>query len=182
MGLLRPAFAFGVLTLVFPGSLSAGVPDIQPEKFTTAEARKTTSYVQDGVIIGGHRMISDFVIKDIRRSMNPKFERIVIDLKGGINGEAAAVPRPPYYQVAVAPEEKQVIMTFWGKSQLDFNSKKVAALFKANSMIEKLSFYPPQLEQNTWTVDFRLKKSAKVEVFELDNPTRIIMDIQRKKD
>src|SRR5689334_13469248 len=77
--------------------------DLRPEKVFLADIKKSKSYVQDGLVTGGHSSIDQVVIKDIRRAPNPGFDRIVIDLQGS-HGDPA-VQGAPFYQVAVTPEE-----------------------------------------------------------------------------
>src|SRR4051812_48093578 len=81
---------------------------LKPEKVHVADAKKTEAYIQDGMIVGGDQAIDDVVVKDIRRAANAGFERIVIDLEGNRGGEPAAISRPPYFQLAVSPEEKRL--------------------------------------------------------------------------
>lgn len=154
--------------------------EIRPEKVHVADSKKTKAYIRDGLIIGGDRAIDDVTVKDIRRAKNQGFERIVIDLEGTQNGEAAGIQRPPYYQFAVTPDERRLVVTLWGRPKLNFNSKKVVAAFKKSTVIQNVMLLP-KLEDNSWTFVFELKSDSPVEVFELSNPVRVIVDIQPKK-
>jgi hypothetical protein len=162
---------------IWHSSVSA---EIRPERVHVAEAKKSKSYVHDGLIVGGDRQIDEVTVKDIRRAQNPGFDRIVIDLSGTHNGEPAAIQRPPYYQIAVTPDERRLIFTIWGKPKLGFNAKKVLASFKRSSVIQNVMLLP-RLEDNLWTFVLELKSDSPVEVFELSNPVRVIVDIQHKK-
>ena len=147
------------------------------DKIHVVEPRKNQAYIKDGVFIGGDRAIDDVVVKDIRRAANPGFERMVIDLEGNKNGEPAAISRPPYYQIAVSPEEKRLIFTVWGRPKLQFNARKVLGAFKKSPIIQKIELLP-RLEDNSWTFTIDLKSGTPVEVFELSDPIRIIVDIR----
>ncbi len=118
-------------------------------------------------------------VVDIRRAANPKFERIVIDLEGTQNGEPSAVSRPPYYQVAVTPDEKRLVFTLWGKPKLAFNSKKVIAEFKKSKTVEDVQLLP-KVESGEWTFVMELKGPLSAEVFELGSPARVIVDLKSK--
>jgi hypothetical protein len=148
-----------------------------PSKIHTAEGKKTNSYVRDGVIQGGDKAINEITIQDIRRAPNKGFERIVIDLSGTRNGEPMAIERPPYFQVAVSPDEKRLIFTIWGKPKLQFNSKRVIAALKKSPLIQSVELLP-KLEDDSWTFVIGLKEGKPVEVFELTNSVRIIADIR----
>jgi hypothetical protein len=154
--------------------------ELRPEKVYIAEARKTQTYIKDGLIVGGDQAIQDVVIKDIRRAKNGLFERVVIDLEGNQNGEPAAIQRPPYYQVAVTPDEKRLVFTVWGKPKLGLDAKKVNAAFKNSQSIQDVQLYP-KVEKDSWTFALDMKAGQAVEVFELSDPVRIIIDIRASK-
>lgn len=151
--------------------------DLKPEKIHTADSKKTKAYVRDGLITGGDRAMNEVIVKDIRRAANSGFERVVIDVNGNRNGEEAAIARPPYYQVAVNPDESRIVITMWGHMKLAFNPKKIIAAFKRSHVVENVILFPV-LEDDTWTFVFEIKTGHPVEVFELSNPARVIMDIR----
>jgi len=144
-----------------------------------AQGRKTGNYVQDGLVTGGDQAINDVVVKDIRRAVNPGFERMVIDIQGTKSGEEAAIARPPYYQISVNPDENRLIITIWGKPRLELHSKKIMTEMKKSSVIQSLELLPP-MDANSWTFVANLKAKHPVEVFELVNPVRVIVDIKNK--
>jgi hypothetical protein len=151
--------------------------ELRPDKVHVADAKKNLSYIHDGLFVGGDKAINDVVVKEIRRAANVGFERVVIDLEGTKSGEPTAIPRPPYYQVAVTPDEKRIVFTLWGKPKLGFDSRKVIAAFKKSSVVANVVLLP-KVEEDTWTFVFELKGDSPVEVFELSDPVRVIMDIK----
>lgn len=153
---------------------------IRPDKVHTADTKKTGFYLKDGLVVGGDRAIGDVVIKDIRRASNTGFERLVIDLEGTLKGEPAAIPRPPFFQVAVSPEEERMVLTVWGKPRLGFDSKKASVALKKSPNFSRVEFLP-RMEDESWTFSLGLKPGRSVEVFELTNPVRIIVDIRGGK-
>lgn len=176
-GLIRQ---IGLISIAAPLALVAAgyaVADLKPDNVHTAEAKKSKVYVQDGIIVGGDKAINGVIVKDIRRATNSGFERVVIDLEGSKNGESAAVPRPPFYQVSVTPDENRLVFTLWGKPRLAFDAKKVVAGFKKSKAVQKVELFP-QLEEDSWTFAFDFKGKHPIEVFELSNPVRIIVDIR----
>lgn len=144
----------------------------------TVDGKKTMSYIRDGLFVGGDHAIQEVAVRDIRRAANPNFERVVIDLEGNrAGGVAAAIPRPPYFQVAVSPEEKRLIVTVFGKPRLALDAKKVVQSFRKSPVIASVELLP-KLEADSWTFVLGLKSERPVEVFELANPVRIIIDIR----
>ena len=179
-GLLLSFVCYGFFST--PSFASA---DFRSEKIHTADIKKTKAYVRDGLIIGGDRAINDVIIKGIRKGTNGEssetFERVVVDLTGTTNGEITDIQRPPYYQLSVSPEERRLIVSIWGRPKLNFNAQKVTSAFKRSSVIQNVVLLP-RLEEDSWTFVLELKAESPVEVFELSNPVRLVMDIQRKKN
>jgi hypothetical protein len=156
--------------------------ELKPDKVFVAEGKKSKFYIKDGLITGGDRAVSEVIVKDIRRASNPDgFERIVIDLEGSRGGEPLAISRPPYYQLAVTPDERRLVFTVWGNPKLGFDSKRVLAAFKKSKIVERISLYP-RVEENLWTFSLELKAGSPVEVFELSDPVRIIVDVRTPRD
>lgn len=144
-----------------------------PEKVHVAEGRKSDAYIQDGLFVGGDRVVQDVVIKDLRRAMNPAgYERIVIDLEG-------SSARTPYYQIAVNRDEKRLILTLWGHPKFSSNPQKIVGAFKKSPHVESIEFYP-QVEDEFMTIVMNLKTTQPVEAFELSSPSRIIIDLKSK--
>jgi hypothetical protein len=152
----------------------------KPERVYLADVKKTKAYIKDGLIIGGDQSINDLTIKNIRHSINSEFERIVFDLEANRNGEPVAIERPPYFQFAVSPDEHKLIFSIWGNPKLDFDPFEVLEAFERSIYIQKVILLP-KVEENLWTVSFELKSSAPMEIFELTQPTRLIVDMKRKK-
>jgi hypothetical protein len=151
--------------------------ELRPESIHVAQPKKVGAYVRDGVITGGDSVIDGVIVKDIRRAPNAGFERIVIDLEGSREGEPVAIQRPPYYQVAVNPDEKRLVFTVWGKPKLDFDAKRVMNAFKKSRVVQNIQLLP-SLENDSWSFVAELKGENPVEVFELSNPVRIILDVR----
>jgi hypothetical protein len=167
------------IPLVLAGGLGSRSPlaGLKPESIRVADGKKTEAYLRDGLFIGGDRAITQSIIRDIRRADNSQYERIVIDLEGSLGGEAAAIPRPPFFQASVTPDEKRIVLSIWGSPELRFDAPKVLSAFKKSKAISKVELLP-KVEEQVWTFALNLKKEVRVEVFELGAPTRIILDIR----
>ena len=160
-------------------SSHTGWAALRPEKIHVADERKNQAYIDDGLIIGGDRNVQA-TIKDIRRSNNEGFERVVIDLDSTDPAENASIQRPPYYQIEVTPDEKRLVVTIWGQPKSDFNPKKVIAAFKRSAIMKDIVLLP-RLEDPLWIFTFDLKSDVSVEAFELSKPPRVIMDVKLRK-
>jgi hypothetical protein len=81
----------------------------------------------------------------------------------------------------VTPDERRLVFTVWGNPKLGFDSKKVLAAFKKSKAVENIVLYP-RVEENLWTFAMELRSGNPVEVFELADPVRIIVDIRTLGD
>lgn len=167
----------GPLAFLLVAAAAQASAALKPEAVHTADSKKTKAYIRDGLFVGGDRAIDEVVVRDIRRAANPGFERLVIDLEGNRGGEPAAIARPPYFHVAVSPDEKRLVFTLWGRPKLAFDSEKVIRAFKRSPIVESVELLP-RLDDAMWTFVVGLKDGRPVEVFELGNPVRIIVDIR----
>ena len=152
----------------------------RPDQIFVTEAKKTRHYIKEGLFTGGDRAITGVSVRDIRRAPNSEYERVVVDLEGNHGGEAVAIPRPPYFQVAMSQAEQRVLVTVWGNPRLNFDPKKVQSAFRKSAGVKQLQLLP-RLEENSWTFALDLQPGRTVEVFELTSPVRIILDIRQAK-
>jgi hypothetical protein len=155
--------------------------EIRPNKIHTADAKKNKAYIRDGLIVGGDGHIEESTVKGIRWSKSNGFERIVFDLSSPPTEDPKAIPRPPYFQFSLAPEEKKLTFSLAGHPKLNFDPKAVLAAAKKSSLIQDVTIFPP-IEGVPWMIVFELKKDVSIEAFELNEPVRVILDIQPKKD
>lgn len=150
---------------------------LSPDHVRVADQKKTKSYLKDGLFVGGDQAVSDVVVRDIRRATNSGYERLVVDLEGNAAGAPVVLQRPPYYQVAVSPDERRLVFTVYGNAKLGFDPKKVLQGFAKSAVIQSVELLP-RLEPDQWTFALNFKAGSPVEVFELTNPVRIIIDLQ----
>ncbi len=142
---------------------------LEPNSVKEALPKKTENYLKEGVISGGDREVHSGLIKNIRRAMNGGFERIVVDIDS---------ERTPYYQVALEPEQRRVLITVFGGPKVGLNAKKTAEDFKKSPLVSDVELFP-KLEDDSWTFALHLRAATPVEVFELSAPTRIILDLKK---
>lgn len=174
----RFTLALGLSIISWVAGLPAqAAADLRPDRIHVADERKNLAYIRDGLIIGGDQAVNEFVVKDIRRAPNKGFERIVINLEGNQNGEPSAISRAPYFQIAVTPDEKRLVFNLYGRPKLGFDSRKVIQGFKKSSLVQNVVLLP-RLEEDVWTFVLELRQGTPVEVFELGNPVRLVVDMK----
>lgn len=161
---LKAAIVLGMT--LFAGATAGAALD--PNQVREALPKKTESYLKEGVISGGDRETRAGMVRNIRRALNGNFERIVIDLEA---------ERAPYFQAAMEPEQRRIIVTLFGSPKLGFNAKKVAEDFKKSPLVSHVELFP-KIEEDSWTFALHLRAAVPVEVFELTSPTRIILDLK----
>jgi hypothetical protein len=141
---------------------------IEPSQVREALPKKTESYLREGVISGGDKDTQAGMVKNLRRAVNSGFERIVLDLDS---------EKAPYYQAAIEPSQKRILITVFGSPRLGLNAKRIAEDFKKSSLVSRVELFP-KIEDDSWTFALHLKSAVPVEVFELTAPTRIIFDLK----
>jgi len=141
---------------------------LEPNQVREALPKKTETYLKEGLFSGGDREIQSGIVKDVRRATNGGFERIVID----IDAEKA-----PYYQAAIDPAQRRILITIFGSPRLAINAKKIVEQFRKSPVVSRVEFFP-LVEEDSWTFALYLRAAVPVEVFELTAPTRIIFDLK----
>ncbi len=153
------------LTLLLISTASGA---LEPNQVREALPKKTESYLKEGIISGGDRETQFGIIRDVRRATNGGFERIVIDVDAD---------RAPYYQAAIEPNQRRIVVTIFGSPKLALNAKNIVEQFKKSPLVTRIDFFP-LVEEDSWTFALYLKAAVPVEIFELTSPTRIIFDLK----
>ncbi|NDF15826.1 hypothetical protein EB061_10975 [bacterium] len=71
----------------------------------------------------------------------------------------------------------RIIATVYGKVKLDFSSQSAIQAARKTKTIKSLDFLP-LLEEDRWMFSARTQGPVKMEVFELSDPARIIIDLK----
>lgn len=172
-----------LILMIGSSANSSTTPLVKSEEIHTAASKKTEFYIKDGLFTGGDESIADVVVLGIKRggdigkAGNPGYERVVVQLEGNRQGESTPLSRPPYYQVGVTEALARVQVTIQGAPKLAFNAKKVAEIFHTSKVVKNIDLYPV-IEKGRWSFVLNLSSARPVEVFELSNPARIVLDIK----
>lgn len=137
--------------------------DLFKERIRKLSSNKTSIYVEKGIFHNGGVKVPSS-LKSLRQSYNPKqgFERIVMDF---------STDQVPKIYGHISSDDK--------KLYLDIFETTLAKDFKAVSntrFIEKINFFP--IESNHISLDFRLKGKVSADIFYLENPGRLVIDLK----
>ena len=143
-------------------SISFG-QDLFKERIRKLSSNKTSIYIEKGIFHNGGVKVQS-TLKSLRQSFNPKqgFERIVIDFSSS---------QVPKIYGHISSDDK--------KLYLDIFETTLAKDFKAVSntrFVEKINFFP--IESNHLSLDFKLKGKVSADVFYLENPGRLVIDLK----
>lgn len=137
--------------------------DLLKERIRKLSSNKTSIYVEKGIFHNGGVKTTS-ALKSLRQSYNPKqgFERIVLDFS---TNEV-----PKIYGHISSEEKKLYIDLFETSLAKDFKT------VNATKHIEKINFFP--IESNHLSLDLRLKNKVIADIFFLENPGRLVIDLK----
>lgn len=159
------AFPFFALLFTFPAQAQ-----FDDAGFRQALKLKKGIYLANGSVSGGDRSSSDFQVVSVRAASSPEgYDRLVIDF--------SKVRRTPFFVVQNDSNADRIIATVYGKVKLDFSSQSAIQAARKTKTIKSLDFLP-LLEEDRWMFSARTQGPVKMEVFELSDPARIIIDLK----
>jgi hypothetical protein len=137
--------------------------DLLKERIRKLGGKKTSVYVENGIFHNGG-VKNEGVLKGIRQSYSAKlgFERIVIDFN------SSEIPK---IYGNINSLEKRVYIDFFDTT-LDKELKTVSS----TKFVEKVHFYP--IEKGHLSMEMRLKSKASADIFFLQNPGRLVIDLK----
>lgn len=137
--------------------------DLLKERIRKLSNNKTSIYIEKGVFHnGGVKQTSE--LKSIRRSFNPKqgFERIVIDF---------TTNQIPKIYGHISSPDKSLYVDFF-----DTTIAKDLQNIGSTKFVEKVNFFP--IESNYLSMEIKLKDKATADIFFLENPGRLVIDLK----
>lgn len=142
---------------------SAFSQDLLKERIRKLTDKKTSIYVESGIFHNG-RSGEAGVLKGIRSSYTAKqgFERIVLDFSGS---------KLPRIYGHLQAEEKKLNIDFF-----ETNLDKELTTVSSTKYVEKVNLYP--IEANYLSMEIKLKTKVSADVFYLENPARIVIDLK----
>lgn len=150
-----------LLQMIFASNLSA--QDLMKERIRKLSSNKTSIYIEKGIFHNGG-VKQEAVLKSIRQSFNPKlgFERIVIDFNSN---------QIPKVYGHISSKDLRLYIDFF-----DTTLAKDLQAIASTRYIEKINFFP--IESNQVSMEIKLKTKATADIFFLDNPGRLVIDLK----
>jgi len=137
--------------------------DLLKERIRKIGSTKSSIYIEKGVFHNGG-VKQEASIKSIRQSYNPKqgFERIVIDFS------TTTIPKVYGH---ISAEDKKIYIDFF-----DTNLAKDVQTIAKTKLVDKVSIFP--IEENFLSIELKLKAKLSADIFFLENPGRLVIDIK----
>lgn len=159
---MKFSLCFFILIQVFL-STNLLAQDLLKERIRKLSSNKTSIYIEKGIFHNGG-VKQEAVLKTIRQSYNPKlgFERIVLDFNTN------QVPKI-YGHISAADK----------KLYIDLFSTSIAPNFQTvgnKHFVEKINFFP--IESNYLSLELKLKMKVTADIFYLENPARLVIDLK----
>jgi hypothetical protein len=132
-----------------------------------------------GSFTGGDGALEDFRVTGLRAGRSPEgYDRFVIDLIGNEKGSASPLNRAPRFHVENIPATKKVVITLFGRPKLETSIASGQSSIRKTKFIQDMQAYPV-LDDGTWTLALKTTEPVRTEVFELSQPSRIIIDLKK---
>ena len=137
--------------------------DLTKERIRKLSSNKTSIYVENGIFHNGG-VKQEAVLKSIRQSYNAKlgFERIVLDF---------STNQIPKIYGHISSLEKKLYIDFF-----DTSLDKVFQTIGSKHFVEKINFFP--IESNYLSVEMKLKAKVNADIFYLESPGRLVIDLK----
>ena len=150
-----------ISTLVFSQQVFG--QDLLKERIRKLSSNKTSIYIEKGIFHNGGVKLNSSLVS-IRQSFNAKqgFERLVFDFSSN--------QVPKIYGHMNSDDRKLYIDLF--ETTLSKEFKAVAT----TRYVDKVNFYP--IESNHISIDLRLKSKVIADIFFLENPGRLVIDLK----
>ncbi|MEC7274951.1 MAG: hypothetical protein VXV96_01420 [Bdellovibrionota bacterium] len=154
------------LTFLFILSLSIGTVEAQnllKERIRRISTRKKSVYLDAGIFHNGGAK-RDSKLKAIRHNYSSKrgYERVVLDF---------ATNKPPRIYGYISNDERKLYLDLFSTDVPDSLSS-----FGDSEFVKAVNFFP--IQKDTLSVEVLFKKNVTLDVFYLENPGRLVVDIK----
>ena len=137
--------------------------DLLGERIRRVTSRKKSIYLDKGIFHNGGPSVSS-TLKAVRHNYNKSlgYERIVFDFK--------AKKIPKVYGHINSGDKNLYVDLFDTQIMKGINS------FGKTKFVDSINFFP--ISRETLSVELRFKEKVSVDIFYLDNPGRLVIDIK----
>ncbi len=155
---------FRIFCLLFILIPNVFAQDLMKERIRKLTDSKTSIYIDKGIFHNGAVKVES-ELKAIRQSFNPKegFERIVFDFSGSNT--------PKIYGHFNSSDKKISLDLFLTNLAKDLKT------ISKTKYVDKIHFFP--IEKDHVSVELRLSSAVNMDVFYLENPARLVIDLKK---
>lgn len=154
-----------ILAILVLSSLSLDVfsQDLLGERIRRITSRKKSIYLDKGIFHNGGPTVRS-TLKAVRHNFNKAngYERIVFDFKTN---------KIPKVYGHINSRNKNLYVDLF-----DTQIKKTFDSFGRTKFVEAIKFFP--ISRETLSVELKFKEKVSVDIFYLDNPGRLVIDIK----
>jgi hypothetical protein len=134
-------------------------------------------YVKDKQEFSGGVVTDGLNVKSIRSANHDGYERLVFDsYYWSEHGEKSNKPTNKVGNYKVSYDKNQRVISVVIEGYREFSAK--FPTFISQSIIEKI-YFDKYLDDSGYKFNIKLKASAKVKVFDLEKPARLVFDIKK---
>lgn len=113
-------------------------------------------------------------VKTIREGNHDSYMRLVFDTYTSSKGSSEPSLRVGHYKARYDSSKQIITVTIEGYKSFSAPFPD----FSSQSIVEKI-YFDKHLDENAYTFYIQLRNAAKVRVFELKNPARLVFDIKK---
>jgi hypothetical protein len=152
------------ILVLFIGLNQVSAQDLLGERIRRITSRKKSIYLDKGIFHNGGPTVQSN-LKTVRHNYNKRlgYERIVFDFK------TAKIPK--VYGHINSPSKNLYVDLF--DTQIDKN----VGSFGKTQFVDSINFFP--ISRDTLSVELKFKEKVSVDIFYLENPGRLVIDIKR---
>ncbi len=178
---MRNLFRVFTVTLLGNFFLAPSFAEPLPVPFNADDFRpalklKKKIYISQGSFTAGSSETKRAILTEIKVAKNPEgYVRWVLTSVDNVAGETGPLSIPPYTVVENRYDERKTIVTLFGNLTLKSKIEDAVTQAKKTGLFEDIDLLPV-LEKDRWTFTIRHKKQLKLEVFQLSNPARVVLD------
>jgi len=132
---------------------------------------KKIKFVEEGKFIGGNSQLNK-IINEVKWGNWKEYERLVFEV-GSVDNEKSSNDEL-YYEVVMVEDKPLIVAVFGG----DYDLKKNLPNVKNSKLIDKLEVLDLR-KKGYCGFSINLKENKKIRLFELKNPKRIVIDIEK---
>ena len=152
------------LMLLSIGFNQVSAQDLLGERIRRITSRKKSIYLDKGIFHNGGPTVQS-TLKTVRHNYNKRlgYERIVFDFK---------TPKIPKVYGHINSSNKNLYVDLF-----DTQIEKTVGSFGKTQFVDSINFFP--ISRDTLSVELKFKEKVSVDIFYLENPGRLVIDIKR---